>query len=289
MLAGKSVVVTGSGAGIGRGVAIGAGAAGANVVVNDIRPEAAAATVAEIQAMGSKAVAHSQSVSTWEGARSLIELCVSEFGRIDGLVNNAGISFGTKPWEEREDEMRAVLETNLMGTLFCGRHAMEKMVAQKSGAIVNMSSRAVYGTNQLSTYSATKGGMKAAAASWSKDLAPFGVRVNVIHPGARSQMWSLWTEINQRLGKQNSRTTSPEWEIVKQRDLDRPASPPEKLGPLTVFLLSDQCDFTGRHFGMRDNNLDIHIPWQDNPGTSYKRDAWTPELIAETIKNHPWP
>src|ERR1700680_3984569 len=91
-LDGRAVVVTGAGQGLGRAYAMHAAAAGASVVVNDIRSDLAAAVVAEINAeSGGKAIASDQSVDSWEGAEAIIRSCISEFGKIDGLVNNAGI------------------------------------------------------------------------------------------------------------------------------------------------------------------------------------------------------
>jgi NAD(P)-dependent dehydrogenase (short-subunit alcohol dehydrogenase family) len=82
-------------------------------------------------------------VANWDAAGELIELCVTEFGAIDGLVNNAvAYSFFGLPWEEEPDQVRAAVETNVMGTLFCGIHAMRAMVPRRSGSIVNLSSRA---------------------------------------------------------------------------------------------------------------------------------------------------
>src|SRR5262249_38735658 len=137
----KAVVVTGAGRGIGRAIALHAATEGASVVVNDIDAYVVSEVVSDIEVAGGSAVGCGSSVSMWDGAAEIIDCCVRTFGSIDGLVNNAAVLDAVLPWETDERQIRRTIEINLLGTLFCGTHAMSAMKAQGHGAIVNLSSR----------------------------------------------------------------------------------------------------------------------------------------------------
>jgi NAD(P)-dependent dehydrogenase (short-subunit alcohol dehydrogenase family) len=152
-LRGKRAVVTGSSQGIGREVARALAAAGAAVVVNgtpdrDGRSPAAEAVAREIAERGGTAVACAANVADADAAGSLIERCVAEFGAIDALVNCAGVPEpdDASILDLSERDFRAVIDVHLVGTFHCCRHAARRMVAQRSGAIVNTSSHAFLGT-----------------------------------------------------------------------------------------------------------------------------------------------
>src|SRR4051794_7923379 len=146
LLAGKQIVVTGAGGGLGRAYALAAAAEGAGVVVNDVDGAAAAAVAQEIADANGQAVVHAGSLAGGPAAGAAIASCIDGFGRIDGLINNAGISRVGAPWEEDSGERaRAIVETNLLGTMYCGMHALRAMVAQRSGAILNVTSGALLG------------------------------------------------------------------------------------------------------------------------------------------------
>lgn len=188
-LAGKRIVVTGAGAGLGRAYAVYAGANGAEVVVNDLDPTAAAAAAAEITSAGGSAVSIGCSVADWDAATSIVELCVNSFGGIDGLVNNAGVHRVEQPWLTDEDTIRSIVTVNLMGTAFVGVQAMKKMVEQcHGGSIVNITSSAQLGLTQLGVYGATKGALASLTYSWAIDLRDHGVRVNAYSPVAETAM-----------------------------------------------------------------------------------------------------
>ena len=130
----------------------------------DIDREEAETVAGEIESAGGTAVASGHSVADWKQAGELIELCVSRFGAIDGLVNNAvAYSFFGLPWEEDGAQARAAVETNVLGTINCGIHAMRAMVSRRRGSIVNLSSRAMLGNPGSGTYGATKGATASAA------------------------------------------------------------------------------------------------------------------------------
>ncbi len=132
VLHGKAVVITGAGRGLGRVYALLAAREGARVVVNDIDADAAAEAVQAIRTEGGEAMADGHDIATWEGAGALVGACVERFGRIDGLVNNAGLYYLSRPQDERPERMRQIVEVNVLGPAFCGTHALRHMLAQGS-------------------------------------------------------------------------------------------------------------------------------------------------------------
>ncbi|PXY18907.1 SDR family NAD(P)-dependent oxidoreductase [Prauserella muralis] len=188
-LAGKAVVVTGAGRGLGMAYALDAARAGAAVVVNDVDGEAARDVAGEIQAAGGTAEACAGSVSDPDTAEEIVALCVSRFGAIDGLVSNAGIFHQAKPWAEDVDRIRAVVDVNVLGTVYCGLYAVRWMVERgRPGSIVNVTSGTHLGHPETGVYGATKGAVASLTYGWALDLLPFGVRVNAISPLAVTDM-----------------------------------------------------------------------------------------------------
>jgi len=140
-------------------------------------------------AEGHRAVADVSDVAAWDGAATLIERCVDEFGTIDGLVNNAGVIRVGRPEECTEDDYRSVVGVNLLGSCFCGTLALRRMLAQGHGAVVNVTSGSHAGTGRLGAYGATKGAIASLTYSWALDVAGRGVRVNAVAPLAQTRMW----------------------------------------------------------------------------------------------------
>ncbi len=185
-LADKAVVVTGSGSGLGAGYALAVGREGGRVVVNDLDPESAESVAAEINAAGGRAISHAANVADWNEAAALVDRCVSEFGAIHGLVNNAGVVRFATIEEQDEADFRACLEVNILGTAFPGIHAARHMLRQGGGAIVNVSSMNQCGHPHLAAYGASKGGASSLTYAWAAELGGRGVRVNAISPRART-------------------------------------------------------------------------------------------------------
>src|SRR5438477_3014866 len=158
-LEGKAIVITGSSRGLGAAYAKAAAAEGASVVVNGTDLAATEQVAEEIRTAGGTAVAHVADVASWNDAEGLVQRCIDEFGRIDGLVNNAGVYTASKPDAVSESMLRRVIEINLLGTAFCGAHAMRRMLEQGHGSIVNTVSGAMVGLPFLSAYGASKGGV----------------------------------------------------------------------------------------------------------------------------------
>lgn len=224
-LDGKSVVVTGAGRGIGAAYARAAADEGARVVVNDIDAEVAEQVAAEIRDQGGTALAKVADVSEWSEAADLIGYCVSEFGTIDGLVNNAGLFDMSMPGEITGSQLTKLLAVNVAGVVACSMPAIRHMRGQGSGSIVNVTSGAHMGIAHMAAYAATKGAVASLTYTWSMELAASGVRVNAISPLASTRM---------------GETTAAFLEANGLGRINAGGSPaPEANAPVAVFLLSD--------------------------------------------------
>lgn len=283
LLKGKAIVITGAGGGIGRVCSIFAVACGARVVVNDVRADAADAVAREIDHSGKYAIANHDAIQTWEGARSLISSCVKAFGSVDGLVNSAGLAHNALPWEEPEDEIRALIDVNLLGVIFCSRHAMPIMMKQRSGSIVNMSSGVAFGTPNAATYSASKAAVASATFSWAFDLMPHGVRANAISPYSVTHIKSYWQEIGKQLGYSGVRESTAK-EIAGASSPSKPA--PENMAPLTTYLLSDRARaITAQFIQLHGKRMTLIERPADqlNAGPFVEQDFWDLALVAKAF------
>jgi NAD(P)-dependent dehydrogenase (short-subunit alcohol dehydrogenase family) len=204
-LAGKAVVVTGAGRGLGRAYAHLAAQEGASVVVNDIHADVAEAVTAEIVRDGGQAVTAVADVSDWAAAEALIGRCVTEFGAIHGLVNNAGLFSMADGWELGQAHVDELVRTNIVGVMACGTFALRRMVPQGFGSIVNITSGAHLGMLHMSVYGATKGAVASLTYTWSMEAGSSGVRVNAVsplaHPAVREPVLEdKWTVARHRPG-----------------------------------------------------------------------------------------
>lgn len=188
-LAGKAVIITGAGQGLGSEYALAAARAGAAVVVNDIDADSAETTVALIRKDGGRAIGVTGSVSSWADAERVVSACVEEFGQVDGFVANAAIMHMGAPWEENEQQLRRIVEVNVLGVQFSVTHALKAMVdAGQGGAIVTVVSGAQHGIRGMSAYGATKGAVNAMTVNWALEGEPHGIRVNAVSPWALTKM-----------------------------------------------------------------------------------------------------
>ena len=232
-LQGKAIVVTGSGRGIGAGIAKLAASEGASVVVTDIDKAEAEQVAAEIVKAGGKAVAHAADISDWNGAAGLIQCCVDTYGKIDGLVNNAGLFRLARVDEMTEADVRAIVSVNVFGTAFTARHAIPHMMKQKSGSIVNVTSGGHFGLPNMSAYGASKGAAASFTYAWSAEMKEFNIRVNALSPMAATRMADASAAYMASKGlKKASNVSGP---------------PAEANAPVVVYLLSDLAkDVTGQ-------------------------------------------
>lgn len=259
----RAVVVTGAGRGLGEAFATHLAQAGAAVVVNDIDEDVAWRTTENIRKHGGRAVASVHSVSEPEQAQAIVDLCVAEFGSIDGLVNNAALNYEALPWEEEPDRVRELVEVNVLGAMYTGIAAVKAMVAQgKGGAIVNVSSGASLGQRKLGVYSASKGAIASLTYSWALDLEDSGIRVNAICPLAHTRM--VWQSERSLRGCPPDRT-------------------PARIAPLVLFLLSDDAEgITGQL--IRCNGPQLHIvgqPYLKAP--ILERPVWDRETVRRAF------
>jgi NAD(P)-dependent dehydrogenase (short-subunit alcohol dehydrogenase family) len=187
-LRGKAVVVTGSGRGLGRAYAMAAATEGASVVVNDVDSDTARDAAERIRDAGQVAVANVDSVAESDGAERLIGACIDQFGRIDGLVSNAGLIVSGPPWELDPADARRLVDVNVLGVIYSGLAAMHRFRAQGHGVIVNVTSGGHLGMPDLALYGATKGAVASLTYGWARDLAPEGIRVIGYSPLAQTRM-----------------------------------------------------------------------------------------------------
>ena len=194
---GKVALVTGASRGIGRAIALALAAEGADVAVNYAGSEAAAKEVAaEIEAMGRKAFVIQADIASTEASTAMVDAVVKEFGRVDVLVNNAGITRDGLLMRMKEEDWDAVITTNLKGVFNCTKAAIKYMMKQKSGNIVNISSIVgVMGNVGQANYCAAKAGVIGFTKATAKEVAARGIRVNAIAPGfIKTDMTSVLSE-----------------------------------------------------------------------------------------------
>ncbi|MFD7652564.1 SDR family NAD(P)-dependent oxidoreductase [Actinosynnema sp. NPDC059797] len=253
ILDGKAVVITGAGRGLGEAYAMHAAQAGASVVVNDVDADLAGEVAARIRQHGARAVASGHDVADPDAAEKIVGLCQAEFGRVDGLVNNAGLNYETLPWEDDPASIRRLVEVNILGVIFTGMAAMRAMREQGGGSIVNISSGAFFGQRKLGAYSASKGAVASLSLSWALDLEGEGIRVNAVCPVAHTRM--VWKSERSLRAIPADRT-------------------PGKVAPLVLFLLSDAADgITGQV--VRCNGRQLHLvgqPYFKQP--IFESDTW---------------
>jgi 3-oxoacyl-[acyl-carrier protein] reductase len=183
----RVVLVTGGSRGIGAEVAVKAAAEGATVAVHyRTAPEAAQRTLARISEAGAGAEADSFAADIAVGAEAehLVERVIERFGRVDGLVNNAGLTLVGPFLETTTEEWEAVLRTDLTGAFHTCKAALPSMVARGSGTIVNLASRlGQIGVAETAAYSAAKAGLLGLTRSLAREFGPLGIRVNAVAPG----------------------------------------------------------------------------------------------------------
>ena len=276
MLQGKVVLVTGAGGGIGRDIALAAAAHGAAVVVNDIGASLAGEgadaspaerVVGEIRAAGGRAAANADSVADPAGGERMIACALEAFGRVDGVVNNAGILRDRFFHKMSVDDWDAVLKVHLYGSFHISRAAARHFKEQASGGFVHMTSTSgLIGNFGQANYAAAKLGLVALSKSIALDMLKFGVRSNCIAPFA----WSRMT------GAIPADTPEERARVERFKQMT-----PAKIAPLAVYLLSDAArEVNGQIFAVRNNEL--FVISQPRPVRSVHRaEGWTPASIAD--------
>lgn len=287
VLIGKVAIVTGAGRGIGRAEAEHLAANGACLVINAMDRDRIEGLARAINAAGGTAVAVPGDVANWDMAEELVATALEKFGRLDILINNAGIIRDAMSFTMTEGAWDDVVRVNLKGHFapahFAAAHwrAQAKATASEdgpgpvNGRIINTTSEAgLYGLTGQINYVAAKAGIAAMTLSLSKELAPYGVMVNAVAPRARTEMT---TEIFMRLGipLEAPALGFDEWA-------------PQNIGPVVTWLASDQAArISGKVFVVFGNELSVVEPWHVG-GTIKTSDGWTVEDLTKRATEVLW-
>jgi NAD(P)-dependent dehydrogenase (short-subunit alcohol dehydrogenase family) len=278
LLEGKVIVVTGAGAGVGKGIALEAARQGARVIVNDIGVDIdgsggssgpAQIAVDEIRAGGGEAAANTDSVAEWPGAQRIIQQALDLYGRIDGVVNNAGNLRDVLFHKMGEEDFDAVLRVHLKGTWNVSRAAAPHFKAQEAGAYVHMTSTAgLVGNLGQANYAAAKMGIVGLSKSIAVDMQRFNVRSNCIAPFAFTRMVS------------SIPSDTPQAAERMKVNMRLEAG---KIAPFTLALLADQArHVSGQIFGVRNN--EIYFMSQPRPvRTAHTGEGWTVQACIDRV------
>ena len=280
--AGRVAIVTGAGRGIGRGHALELARQGAKVVVNDLGGSVdgtgadtgpAQAVVDEIVAAGGEAVANTDDVADWDGAKRLVDTAIDTFGSLDVVVNNAGILRDRMLFNMSEAEWDAVVRVHLKGTFAPSRWAAEYWRAQhKAGVpvdarIINTSSTSgLFANPGQSNYGAAKSGIATFSIIAAKELGRYGVTVNAVAPGARTRM-------TENLGGGRPAPEPGAWD---ERG-------PENIAPIVAWLASaESAAVTGQVFLVGGGRIAIAQGWQRGPGAD-RGARWDPAELGPVV------
>jgi NAD(P)-dependent dehydrogenase (short-subunit alcohol dehydrogenase family) len=278
-LAGKVVVVTGAGRGIGKEIATLAASEGGKVVVNDLGGSAegegadlgvAAQVIAEIEQAGGIAVANGDSVADPLGAERIVKAAIDNFGRIDCVVNNAGILRDRIFHRMSVVDWDAVIKVHLYGAFYMSKAAAPYFKEQESGSFIHFTSTSgLVGNFGQANYAAAKLGIVGLSKSIALDMSRFNVRSNCVSPFAWSRLIGTIP------------TTTPEEKARVDRIQNTMTA--SKIAPICVFLASDLSkDVSGQIFAVRKD--EIFLMSQSRPlRVAHKDGGWTPQSIAETM------
>jgi NAD(P)-dependent dehydrogenase (short-subunit alcohol dehydrogenase family) len=285
-LQGRVCAITGAGRGIGREHALLFASEGARVVVNDLGggPDGAGADVSaaqrvveEIVEAGGEAVAHTDDVSSWKGARTLVEEAIASFGRLDALVNNAGILRDAYIGAMSEEQWDAVIQVHLKGHFAPLRHAVDhwksrsKAGEEVKAAVVNTASGSgTYMPNPgQANYGAAKAGIAALTLVAAAELGRYGVRVNGIAPVARTRLTLA--------------TPGPLGEMFKPPEDPTAFDPldPRHVSPLVGWLASEDCPLTGQLFAVQGGSIQTMTGWRLDEGIATDGDWSIADVAAQ--------
>lgn len=267
----KTAIVTGAGRGIGRAEALMLAAKGARVIVNDVDGDHAKTVADEIAQAGGTAVANTDDVSSWSGAQAVVDQAVSEWGRLDVLVNNAGVIRDAMSFSMSEEQWDEVIRVHLKGHMACARfagaHWRERSKGGEEGVtgrIINTASESgLYGLAGQINYATAKAGIAAMTIVLGRELAKYGVTVNAIAPRARTRMTETVLQ-----GMEAGPGEFDEWD-------------PENIAPVVAWLAGDDAaDVSGQVFVVFANRLHLMDGW-DLSDTIETDGRWTIDELRD--------
>lgn len=278
----KVAVITGAGRGLGRAEALALASEGAKIVVNDLGGAGdgsgashtpAEEVVNEIKKMGGQAVANYDSVAVKEGAEKIIKTAIDTFGRIDIMLNNAGVLRDRIIFNMSDEEWETVIKVHLYGTFYCTRAACIHFRQQRSGRIINTSSAAGLGNMGQANYSAAKEGIIGFTRTVARDMGKYGVTCNAIRPIAATRL-----------------TLSPElkaaWEKSGMHDAIKmlEAATPEMVAPLAVFLCTDAAaNVNGYDFAVGNGQVGVYSQPEVKAQVNEPGKIWTIKELMDVL------
>ena len=286
VLDGKATVVIGAAGPLSSSFARALAHEGARVLVNDINSQEAERVVAEIKAAGGEAVANTDSVSDWESTERIVEACYDSFGRIDCLVNGAQQFRRVPIWEMTEEALDLTSAVHLKGHFAVTHHAAKRMIKQRSGSIITITSRAFQGHPGMSPYAAVKAGIVGATWTWALELAEYGVRVNCLCPRALdSREDPNLTKDTMRIEWRREPTMAGSsqpgiMEEASKQQANSGAPRGKTVAPLVVYLASDESRWiSGQVIFLSGDTLALmHQPeWR----FSFKPEGWSFQDLRE--------
>jgi 3-oxoacyl-[acyl-carrier protein] reductase len=231
-LSGKVALITGASRGIGRAIAIEFAKQGASVVINySTDDEGAEKTLEAIKKIDGYGIIIKGDISSFKNCEIIVNKVIEVMGKIDILINNAGISQIGLFMDSTEDEINKIVNTNLLGAMYLTKHVLKYMISRKQGNIINISSMwGEVGASCEVIYSTTKGGLNLFTKALAKEIAPSNIRVNAISPGV------IDTRMNSFLGNEEKKSLEEEIPLGRFGD-------PSEIGKLAVFLSSEDSSY----------------------------------------------
>lgn len=231
-LSGKIALITGASRGIGKAIAIELAKQGASVVINySTDDDGAKETLEEIKKVDGYGIIVKGDISSYKNCEMIVNEVIDVMGRIDILINNAGISRIGLFMDSTEEEISEIVNTNLLGAMYLTKHVLKYMISRKQGNIINISS--IWGETGASCevlYSTAKGGLNLFTKALAKEIAPSNIRVNAISPGV------IATKMNSFLGNEEKKSLEEEIPLGRFGD-------PSEIGKLAVFLSSEDSSY----------------------------------------------
>jgi NAD(P)-dependent dehydrogenase (short-subunit alcohol dehydrogenase family) len=250
-LSGQMALVTGAGQGIGKACALAMAKAGSDVAVVDINADSVKETAAAITALGRRSVALRADLGNVADIDRMIAETIASFGRIDALVNNAGVTRRAEIMDLTEEDWDQIHRVNAKGVFFCLQRAAREMIPRRSGRIINIASIAGkgYAGTSNAIYAASKGAVISLTKTAAQQLGPHNINVNAVCPGIVRT--AMWREINRVIAEKEGRSPEDVERVKLQTIPIQRANEPEDIAAMVVFLASPSArNVSGQSFNV---------------------------------------